>query len=421
MGLIKALTTSTKSILGDQFKEFVECPEVANDVIIQRGIVKHGEGNKNPSEGIITNGSTIAVPQGMAMMIVDNGKIAEFTAEPGTYTWDTSSEPSIFTGGLGKGLIDSIKTLGKRITYGGQTAKEQRVYYVNIKLIPGQLFGSRGPIVIADPIYGSVEVTFHGEYAIRVDDPAILINNVVGSNPKDTLTFDDIFTSQGQNMLKMKFTQKIGEAISKVMTMHNVSFTQIQNYLSDITDQMNQLLDTEWKQKYGIIIEDVALSNPTPSEESREIIREMDKQVSTIRRVGQEYSNNMAGTMAAATAEAMKTAAGNESTGPIMSFMGMNMANMTGNTMMGTVAPNSQQQETKKEEPLPEPGTLFAKQEETITSPQEEVVAPDETLQEKVQEPEVKEQPQTYPKFCTGCGNPTTGGNFCGNCGTKLR
>ena len=266
MGLIKALTTSTKSVIGDQFKEFVECPEVTNDVIVQRGIVKHGEGNTNPTEGIISNGSTIAVPQGMAMMIVDNGKIAEFTAEPGTYTWDTSSEPSIFTGGLGKGLIDSIKTLGKRITYGGQEAKDQRVYYVNIKLIPGQLFGSRGPILIADPLYGSVEVTFHGEYAIRVDDPAILINNVVGSTPKDTLTFDDIFTSQGQNMLKMKFTQKIGEAISRVMTMHNVSFTQIQNYLSDITDQMNQLLDTEWRGKYGIVIEDVALSNPKPSD-----------------------------------------------------------------------------------------------------------------------------------------------------------
>lgn len=410
MGLIKALTTSTKSVIGDQFKEFIECPEIANDVIVQRGIVKHGEGNTNPSDGIISNGSTIAVPQGMAMMIVDNGKIVEFTAEPGTYTWDTSSEPSIFTGGLGKGLIDSIKTLGNRITYGGQTAKDQRVYFVNIKLIPGQLFGSRGPVLIADPLYGSVEITFHGEYAIRVDDPVVLINNVVGSLPKDTLTFDDIFTNAGQNMLKMKFTQKIGEAISRVMTMHNVSFTQVQNYLSDITDQMNQLLDTEWHNKYGIIIEDVALSNPTPSEASREMILEMDKQVVTTRRMGEVYSDNMAGTMAAASAEAMKSAAANEATGAMMGFMGMNMANMTGNTMMGTVVPNNQQQELKKEEsPLPEPGTLFdanAKEEPTVVATEEQ---PKE------------ETNSVYPKFCTGCGAPTEGGNFCGNCGTKLR
>ena len=120
MGLIKAITSSTSSAFGDQFKEFVECPQVNNDVIIQRGIVRHGDGNKNPSEGVISNGSTIAVPEGMAMMIVDNGKIVEFTAEAGTYTWNTSSEPSIFTGGLGKGILNTFKTIGIRITYGVQ-------------------------------------------------------------------------------------------------------------------------------------------------------------------------------------------------------------------------------------------------------------------------------------------------------------
>ena len=100
MGLIKALSGATTSALGDQFKEFVTCPTIAKNVIIQKGVVNHGEGNKNPSEGIISNGSTIAVPQGMAMMIIDNGEIKEFTAEAGTFYYDTSSEPSIFTGGL---------------------------------------------------------------------------------------------------------------------------------------------------------------------------------------------------------------------------------------------------------------------------------------------------------------------------------
>ena len=104
MGLIKALSGATTSALGDQFKEFVTCPTIAKNVIIQKGVVNHGEGNKNPSEGIISNGSTIAVPQGMAMMIIDNGEIKEFTAEAGTFYYDTSSEPSIFTGG-GTGTI----------------------------------------------------------------------------------------------------------------------------------------------------------------------------------------------------------------------------------------------------------------------------------------------------------------------------
>ena len=184
MGLIKAALNSVSSGFGDQFKEFVECPQVENNVIIQRGVVKHGDGNKNASEGVISNGSTIAVPQGMAMMIIDNGKIVEFSAEPGTYTWDTSSEPSIFTGGLGQGLINTFKTIGSRFTYGGQEAKDQRVYFVNTKVIPGNTFGSAQPETIFDPVYGSVEITYNGEYGIQVNDPIILVNNIIGANPK---------------------------------------------------------------------------------------------------------------------------------------------------------------------------------------------------------------------------------------------
>ena len=142
MGLIKALTNSTGSVLGDQFKEFVTCPTVDNNVLMVRGVVSHGEGNSNPTEGVITNGSKIAVPQGWAMMLVDNGKVVEFSAEPGEYIYDNSSEPSIFTGSLGTSLIDSIKTIGSRITFGGQAARDQRVYYVNLLTVTGNKFGS---------------------------------------------------------------------------------------------------------------------------------------------------------------------------------------------------------------------------------------------------------------------------------------
>ena len=150
MGLIKALVNATSSTLGDQFKEYVTCPQTPKNFLIQRGTVNHGKGNKNPQEGIISNGSTIVVPQGMAMMIIDNGEIKEFCAESGTYTFDSSSEPSIFTGNLGTGIIDVFKTIGKRFTYGGQTAKDQRVYYVNLLTITGNKFGSPQPKKITD-------------------------------------------------------------------------------------------------------------------------------------------------------------------------------------------------------------------------------------------------------------------------------
>ena len=409
MGLIKATLNAASTAIGDQFKEFVECPQVANDVIIQRGVVSHGVGNKNYSEGIISNGSAIAIPEGMAMMIVDNGKVVEFSAEPGTYTWDSSSEPSIFTGGLGKGIIDTIKTIGSRITFGGQTAKDQRVYYVNIKIIPGLTFGSPQAEPIFDPVYGSVEITYNGEYAIRVDDPVILVTNVVGANPKDTLTFDDIFVSEGRNMLKGKFAQKVSEAISNIMTIHNVSFNRIQSYKSDVTDQMNQILDAEWHQKYGLIVEDVTL-RVNASEEAKRIIQEVDAEVAKTTRMGQVYSNNMAGTMAAATAEAMKNASKNDS-GAMMGFMGMNMAQTAGTNVMGAVAGMPQNPQAPAEAPVqPAPGSLF-KTEEPAPVQEETPVAKEAAPAEAAAQPSA---------FCPNCGTKNDGANFCGNCGQKL-
>jgi len=273
MGLIKAITSSTSSALGDQFKEFITCPTIEKNVLIQRGEVHHGKGNKNPQEGIITNGSGIVVPQGMAMMIIDNGAITEFSSVPGTYTYDKSTEPSIFTEGLGKGIVETIKTIGKRITYGGQTAKDQRVYYVNLLTITGNKFGSPQPRKITDDKYGMIEITFFGEYAFKVSDPAILIQNVIGANAKDTITYDEIVGSQ----LKGKFIEKISEAISKVMRLHHVSFGDILMYNSDITEQMNNVLDESWRKNYGLEITDVSLEDINLTDESMNRVNKVDE------------------------------------------------------------------------------------------------------------------------------------------------
>jgi len=376
MGLIKALTSSVGSTLGDQFKEFVTCPTIENNVMIVRGTVQHGEGNKNPSEGVISNGSAIAVPEGMAMMIVENGKIVEFSSEPGTYTWNTSTEPSIFAGNLGESIKQSFKTLGSRITFGGQTAKDQRVYYVNIKTMPNNLFGSQQPETIYDPVYGSVEITYNGEYALKVVDPIVLIQSVVGSNPKDLLTFDDIFGGSGQNILKSRFAQKVSEAIANIMESENISFNRIQSKKSLVTEEMNKILDEEWKQKYGLEIEDVSL-RINASEESLKIIREVDADVSKTTRMGQVYSNNMTGTMAAASAEAMKNASKNEN-GAMMGFAGLNMASNAGANMMGVVSNMPQNNNNNNN------GN------------------------------------GDIPNFCPNCGTKTNGAKFCSSCGTKL-
>ena len=375
MGLIKALTNSTGSVLGDQFKEFVTCPTVDNNVLMVRGVVSHGEGNSNPTEGVITNGSKIAVPQGWAMMLVDNGAVKEFTSEPGEFIYDSGTEPTIFHGGLGKGILDSIKTLGSRITYGGQAARDQRVYYVNLLNVTGNKFGSAQPKKITDEKYGMIEVTFFGEYAYKVDDPVALVGNILGANAKDQVRFDEVVGSQFKN----EFVEQISKAIAEVMRLKKVSFGDMQMYGSDISDKMNEILSPTWKAKYGIIVTDVAMGDINVTDESMARINKIDD--ATIFSDAKLQS----GLMATASAEALTTAAGNAN-GAMMGFAGMNLATNAGAGLMGAANQNLQAQAAP-------------------AAPQAGVVAA---------------AGGAVPNFCPNCGTPTNGANFCGNCGTKL-
>ena len=412
MGLIKALTSSTSSALGDQFKEFVTCPSMGQGIIIQRGVVNHGEGNKNFSDGIISNGSSIVVPSGMAMMIIENGEIKEFTAEPGTFTYDSGTESSIFYGGLGQGIIETFKTIGRRFTYGGQTAKDQRVYYVNLLTVTGNKFGSPQPKKITDEKYGMLEVTFFGEYAFKVIDPIVLVNQVIGANAKDTITYDEVVGSQ----LKNKFIEKLTQAISVVMRKHKVSFGDMGLYGSDLSDEMNVCLDESWRKMYGLTIEDVAIADINLTDESMARVNKIDD--ATIF----ANANLQSGLMASATADAMKTAAGNEN-GAMTGFMGMGMAQGQAANVIGAVNQANNNSTYTPQTNMPEPGTLFKNEPpvvETFASnaPEKPTV---ESTEIKVNEQPVQNNdiPVNPPKFCSDCGTPAVG-RFCGNCGKKL-
>ena len=378
MGLIKALVSATSSTLGDQFKEFVTCPSMEKNVLIQRGTVNHGKGNTNPTNGVISAGSAIVVPQGMAMMIIENGEIKEFTAESGTYTFDTSSEPSIFTGSLSEGIKNTFNTIGKRFTYGGQAAKDQRVYYVNLLNITGNKFGSPQPKKITDEKYGMLEVTFFGEYSFKVVDPILLVNSVIGANAKDTVTYDEIVGSQ----LQTKFVEKLTQAITVVMRKHKVSFGDIGLYNTDISDEMNVCLDEAWKQKYGLEITDVALGDINLTDDSMKKVNKVDEAAIF------SNKNLQSGLMASASADALRNASSNEN-GAMMGFMGMNMASGAAGAMMNAANQGSDVPGYNPSNAQPEMGTLFG----------------GETGKNK--------------KYCTNCGSEVTG-KFCSNCGTKV-
>lgn len=367
MGLIKALTDSVSNVVGDQFKEYVTCPIRDNNTLMTRGIVQHGDANSNPTAGVISNGSKITVPQGWAMMLVDNGKVVEFSSEPGEYIYDNSSEPSIFAGNLGTSILDSIKTIGSRITFGGQAARDQRVYYVNLLTVTGNKFGSSNTKKITDEKYGIIEVTFYGEYAYRVDDPVALVGNLLGTNAKETITFEEVMGSQ----MKQEFIEQVTRAISEVMRIKKVSIGDVGLHGSDISDQMNAILSDSWKAKYGIVVTDVAMGDINISEASLARINKIDD--ATIFSDAKLQS----GLMATASADALVNASKNEA-GAMAGFVGMGMAQNAGGGLLATANANAAQTEA-----APTTGG-------------------------------------TVPNFCPNCGAKTNGMNFCGNCGQKL-
>lgn len=372
MGLIKALVSSISQTFGDQFKEYVTCPEIDKNVLIQRGIVHHGEGNKNPSEGVISNGSAIVVPQGMAMMIIDNGQIKEFTAEAGTFTYESGSEPSIFVGGLGEGIKNTFNTIGKRFTYGGQPATDQRVYYVNLLAVTGNKFGSPQPKKITDEKYGMLEVTFFGEYAFQVKDPMVLVQTVIGANAKDRVTYDEVVGGQ----LKSKFVEQLTQAISVVMRNKKVSFGDMGLYGTEISEEMNHILDSSFREKYGLEITDVAIADINLTDASMERVNKIDD--------AEIFSNKdlQSGLMASASADAMKAAASNAG-GAMNGFVGMNMAGQAGASVITAV--NQQKDDI----------VVQSENEQNISSS------------------------TVKAKFCSNCGAPASG-NFCSQCGTKI-
>lgn len=180
MGLIRAAAGAVGGTMADQWREFFYCEAMDADTLVVKGQKQVGRRSSNTkgSENIISNGSGIAVADGQCMMIVEQGKIVEVCAEPGEFTYDSSTEPSIFTGKLGEGLKKTFATFGKRFTYGGDTGKDQRVYYINTKEIMDNKFGTANPFLfhVVDHNTGlsrDVQVRCNGIYSYRITDPIL--------------------------------------------------------------------------------------------------------------------------------------------------------------------------------------------------------------------------------------------------------
>ncbi len=321
MGLIKAAIGALGGTLADQWKEFFYCDALPNEVLMRRGQkqITGRSSNTKGNDNIISNGSGIAVADGQCMIIVEQGKIVEVCAEPGEYTYNTSTEPSIFAGSLGKSILDSFKTLGKRFTYGGDTGKDQRVYYFNTKEILGNKFGTPSPIIfeVVNKRIGmsrTVQVRCNGVYSYQISDPLLFYTKLCG-NVEYEFTRDQI-----DEQLKTEFVDALQPAFGALAELE-LRPAQIPAKAGELKDAMNTALKQEWIQNRGISVGKIALNPITLTAEDMKKINQMEDAASM-------GSNPfmMAGRMTDATATAMETAAGNEG-GAMTGFMGMGMAN----------------------------------------------------------------------------------------------
>lgn len=323
MGLIKAGIGALGSTLADQWKEFFYCDAMDPDVLVVKGHkrISGRSSNTKGSENIISNGSGIAVADGQCMLIVEQGKVVDVCAEPGEYTYDKSTEPSIFSGSLGESIKQTFKLIGKRFTYGGDTGKDQRVYYINTKELIDNRFGTPNPIPfrVVDRNIGldiDVSVRCNGVYSYKIVDPLLFYANVCG-NVEDDYTRDEI-----DSQLKTEFISALQPGFAKISELQ-VRPSALPGYVDELCAAMNESLNAKWKSLRGLEVVAIAMNPVTLPEEDAEMIKQAQR--TAIMR----DPNMAAATLVGAQAEAMKSAASNPS-GAMMGFMGMGMANQAG-------------------------------------------------------------------------------------------
>ena len=340
MGLLKAALGSVGGVFADQWKEYFYCDSMPENVLVTKGRKRTGSRSSNTkgSDNIISNGSVIAVNEGQCMMIVEQGKIVELTAEAGEYTWDASSEVSLFAGNLGDGLEKSWENLVRRFTFGGDTGKDQRVYFFNLKELTGNKYGTPAPVPfrVVDSNIGldmDVSVRCNGEFSYRISNPMLFYKNVCGN------VANDYTRSQLDSQLKSEFLTALQPAFAKISE-KGIRYSSLPGHTMELSEALNDVLSDKWGNLRGIEIVSVGVNSITASAEDEATIKELQK--SAVFR----NANMAAAHMVQAQAEAMKTAAGNQG-GAMMGFMGMNMAQQAGGFNAASLYQLGQQQNTQ--------------------------------------------------------------------------
>ena len=407
MGLIKAAFGAAGGVLADQWKEFFYCEAIPADVLAVKGKKKvtGRSSNTKGDDNIITNGSVIAVANGQCMLIVEQGQIVDMCAEPGEYTYDTSTEPSLFTGDLGESIKGVFQNIGKRFTFGGEAPKDQRVYYFNTKELTGNKYGTPSPVPfrVVDQraaIDMDIGIRCFGEYSVRLTNPMLFYKNVCGN------VTEDFKTEQIAGQMKTELLTALQPAFAKISDM-GIRYSALPGHTLELSEALNEQLSSRWRDLRGIEIVSFGVSSVKANEEDEQMIKEMQRNAAFL------DPSRAAAHLVGAQASAMQSAASNPNAGPAMAFMGMGMAEqMGGMNAQNLYQMGAQQQVQPAPPPPPAPAPAPAP-----AAPSGWVCSCGATA---------------TGKFCPECGKPKPAadgwtcscgtvnkGKFCAECGAK--
>lgn len=387
MGLIKAVINSASGVIADQWKEYFASEAMDKDVLVAKGVKKSTSGSQNKgSDNIISNGSVISVADGQCAIIVAQGKVVEYSAEPGYFTYDTSTEPSLFSGNLGKSIADTFKAIGTRIAFGAVTANDQRVYYFNTKEILDNRYGTANPVpfrVVDEKIGLDIDISIrcNGTYSYKITNPLLFYTNVCGN-------ISGIYKrSEIDSTLKSELLTALQPAFAKISAM-GVRYSAIPAHTMELSQALNDILSEKWQKLRGLEIVSFNVNSAVASEEDEAMIKQLQKTA--------VYTNpNMAAAMlTGAQAEAMVAAANNQGQGSFMAFAGMNMAQQAGGATTQGLFNMGQQQQMQQQQM--------------------------QMQQQQMQQQQMQMQQPTPPPasngWACGCGTTNTG-KFCLECG----
>jgi len=337
MGLIRAAKGSVSGVLADQWKEFFYCEAISTDILVVKGQQRMDprSANKRGTDNIISSGSVIAVADGQAMIIVEQGQVVEFCAEPGEFIYESSTEPSVFNGPLGENIKKTFLNIGKRFTFGGQAATDQRVYYFNLKEITENKYGTPNPIPfrIVDQNIGldiDISIRCNGKYSYRLTDPLLFYTNVCGN------VAQAYRRSEIDAQLKAELLTALQPAFAKISAM-GLRYSALPGHTKEIAAALNEELCQQWSEMRGISIASFNIKSVTALPEDEQMIKELQRKA-VMRNAG------MAGaTLVTAQADAMVGAAENPN-GAMMGFLGMNAAMNSGGANAGNFFQIAEQQ-----------------------------------------------------------------------------